>query len=84
MKYIKIFLASSVVEFEKERQELGKFVRSLNDIYIKRGLYFELNLCEDLSNAVDKERKQNEYNKLIRKCQYFYILFGRYAGGVYD
>ena len=80
MKYVKIFLASSVVEFEKERRELGDYIRSLNDIYVKRGIYFELNLCEDLSNAIDKERKQEQYNRMIRDSQYFYILFGNHAG----
>ena len=80
MKYVKIFLASSVVEFEKERRELGDYIRSLNDIYVKRGIYFELNLCEDLSNAIDKERKQEQYNRIIRDSQYFYILFGNHAG----
>ena len=80
MNYIKIFLASSITEFEKERRELGDYIRSLNDIYVKQGLYFELNLCEDLSNAVDRERKQEQYNRIIRESQFFYILFGKNAG----
>lgn len=80
MKYINIFLASSVEEFEAERRKLGDFIRRLNDIYVTRNIYFRLIVCEDLSNAVAKERKQQEYNEQIRNSQYFYVLFGRKAG----
>lgn len=34
MKYIKLFIASSVVEFAQERLALSDFIRTLNDIYI--------------------------------------------------
>lgn len=80
MKFIKIFLASSIVEFENERRQLGDFLRSLNDSYVRRGIYLELVLCEDLDNALAMERKQQEYNQQIRDSQYFYIIFGRRAG----
>ncbi len=66
MKFIKIFLASSIVEFRNERQQMGNFIRSLNDIYVKRGIYFELAICEDLGESVALERKQQEYNEAIR------------------
>ena len=77
MKHIKIFIASSVVEFAAERYELSDFIRSLNDIYVRREIYFELIICENLSNSIAKERKQAEYNSFIRDSQYFYIIFGR-------
>ena len=77
MKYIKLFIASSIIEFAQERASLSDFIRSLNDIYVPRGIYFQLIICEDLSNAVAKDRKQAEYNQTIRESQYFYILFGR-------
>lgn len=80
MKIIKIFLASSVVEFQKERQELMAFVNRLNNICVKKGVYFELEICEGLSNAVAAKRKQNEYNEYIRNSEYFFLLFGRSAG----
>lgn len=79
MKYIKLFLASSIEEFQHERQELATYITSLNNIYVRRGLFFELNICENLSNAVAKERKQAEYNDCIRECQYFYVMFGERA-----
>ena len=77
MKYIKLFIASSIIEFAQERASLSDFIRSLNDIYVPRGIYFQLTICEDFSNAVAKDRKQAEYNQTIREAQYFYILFGR-------
>ncbi|MBR0087203.1 MAG: tetratricopeptide repeat protein [Lachnospiraceae bacterium] len=80
MNYIKIFLASSIVEFEHERTSLKEYISTLNDIYIRRGVYFEFQLCENLSNAVALGRKQDEYNAFIREAQYFYILIGKKAG----
>lgn len=71
MKYIKLFIASSIIEFAQERASLSDFIRLLNDIYVPRGIYFQLTICEDLSNAVAKDRKQAEYNQAIRESQYF-------------
>ena len=80
MKYIKLFVASSIDTFERERGELKSYISSLNDIYVRRDIYFDLILCENLSNALDKERKQAAYNAEIRKCQYFYVIFAEKVG----
>lgn len=80
MKYINIFIASSIVEFKTERLEIGNFIRLLNDQFVSKGIYFRAIMCEDLSTAIDKERKQLEYNRLIEESQYFYVLFGKEAG----
>lgn len=80
MKIIKIFLASSIVEFKKERYELKAFINSLNDICVRHDIYLEMKICEELSNAVAMERKQNEYNELIRNSDYLFMLFGKDAG----
>ncbi len=80
MKIKKIFLASSVVEFQKERQELMAFMNRLNRVCVKKGVYLELEICEGLSNAVAADRKQNEYNEHIRNSEYFFLLLGRGAG----
>lgn len=80
MKYIKLFLASSLVEFAYEREALGNYIRTLNDIYVLQGIYFKLFICEDISNEIVKERKQEVYNEKIRESQFFYILLGRDAG----
>ena len=44
MKQIRLFVASSLVEFKEERLELGNYIRSLNDIYVERGIYFKLDM----------------------------------------
>ena len=80
MKTIKIFLASSLMEFSRERMELEAFINSLNKTYVKRGLFFELVVCEDLSNSLQQTRMQETYNAEIRESQYFYVIFGRRAG----
>lgn len=80
MKCIHMFIASSIVEFEKERNELGNYIRSLNDLYVDRDIYFKLTMCEDLSTSVELEGKQNFYNSKIRESDYFYIIFGKNAG----
>ena len=80
MKEIKIFLASSIVEFEHERNELRAYFTKLNNQYHKYGIFLKFETCEDLSNAIAKERKQEEYNQKIRESDFFYIIFGREAG----
>ncbi len=74
MKTISIFLASSIEEFKFERLELGDFIRQLNDIYSPE-LYFRLHLCEDESDAMSALRKQEEYNRMIRESQLFFVIF---------
>lgn len=80
MKIIKFFLASSIVEFATERQSLKAFISRLNDVYIRRGIYFELVLCENLSNAIQQLGSQEMYNRKICECDYFYILVGKELG----
>lgn len=80
MQTIKIFLASSVVEFRRERQELAAFVSSINNKSVKRDIFLEMRMCEDLSNAMALERKQNEYNEYIKDSDYLLMLFGKTVG----
>ncbi len=80
MKYIDIFLASSITDLRAERMELGNYIRTLNDLFMERGLYFRLHLCEDISDEIALTRKQDEYNDVIRECEYFFVLFKNKAG----
>ncbi len=86
MKTIKVFLASSIVEFKHERMKLGDFVRSLNDHYVGQDIYFKLRLCNDLPRAVANEGKRDEYNQEIRDSRFFYVIFGKedYAAEEFD
>ncbi|MBQ2309180.1 MAG: hypothetical protein II186_00860, partial [Erysipelotrichales bacterium] len=80
MKKYRIFVASSINEFHNERLELGAFVQKLNEDNITRGIYADLEVCEEFSNAVSFQGKQNDYNDLIRTCDFFYALFGKKTG----
>ena len=80
MKYIDIFLASSITDLRTERMELGNYIRTLNDLFMERGLYFRLHMCEDISDEIALTRKQDEYNDVIRECEYFFVLFKNKAG----
>lgn len=80
MKEVKIFLASSIDEFKYERLDLGDFIRKMTDQTIEQDIYLKFTICEDLSNAVAKSRKQEEYNDKIRNSDFFYVIFGNKAG----
>ena len=80
MKYIKIFLSSSIVEFKHEREEFGTFIRRLNNIYAKRDIYFELIVCEDVTKELHNKRMQEVYNVEIKDSRYFYIIVGKELG----
>lgn len=75
MNIVKILFAVSLEEFEKEKKELGNYIRSLNDIYVKNGIYFELTVCNELSEMIleGENRKENS----VEETQYFYILLGK-------
>lgn len=80
MQHIKIFLASSITEFEEERKILGDYMNRLNAAYVDKGIFIELLKCEDMSKAINKDRKQAEYNEQIKKSNFFYILIGKEIG----
>ena len=67
MKYIKIFLAMSEADMKEEKAELANYIRSLNDLYVGRGIFFEI--C-------GPGEKDAEY---IDESQYFFLLFYREA-----
>ncbi|MCI8485087.1 MAG: tetratricopeptide repeat protein [Lachnospiraceae bacterium] len=79
-KHIKIFLGLPQNEFGNECSELEAFVGTLNNIYIRRNIFFELIKCEDLRRALEVEQRQEEYLDCIGEGQYFYLLFGKSAG----
>lgn len=80
MQHIKLFLASSILEFRDVRKELGDFIRSLNNIFVEREIYIELVVCEDISNDINEGRKQEQYNRIIEQSHFFYMLVGRSIG----
>lgn len=79
----RVFLASSINDFAKERREVGAFIQELNQQrYIKEGKYIKLYLCEDMSDCIasEKKRKQEEYNEAIRKSNLFILMADHKVG----
>lgn len=74
MENTKIFLASSS-ELENDRKEFEIFINRKNKGWVKKGLFLELLVWEDFLDALSKTRLQDEYNKAIRQCDIFVMLF---------
>lgn len=79
MKTIKIFLASSE-ELKDERLEMTDLVSRLNQTFKGRGIQLELKRWEYLDSSMGDERKQDEYNKVLRECDICLVLFWRKFG----
>lgn|GEM_PF-5774111 len=81
MKYIHIFIASSIIELEEERLKLRAFLNSVNNIFVRRDIYFDLSGdCEDESAYVRFNGMQPVYNKNASDSDYFFAMFGKKAG----
>lgn len=83
MKKIKIFLASSIVEFARERDELDLFIRQVSD-------HFEDNYdtkiiplrCENVDTCMTINGKQEEFNQLIRESEMCFFIFFTKVGDI--
>lgn len=76
MKKIQIFLASSIREFEREREQLELFLRNVSDQFeAKYQIQIRPVRCENLDPAYTVERKQEEYNQIIRDCELVFFIF---------
>lgn len=80
MKKIKIFLASSIREFEKERIAIGDIVRQIQNRIIDDGIRIDLFMCEFADNSMSNGRMQERYNDELRKSDIFIMLIGKKAG----
>jgi hypothetical protein len=74
MQTKRIFLASSS-ELKEDRNEFEIFINRKNKDWIDQGVFIELIVWEDFLDAVSKTRLQDEYNKAIRECDIFVMLF---------
>ncbi|MDP3589674.1 MAG: COR domain-containing protein, partial [Methylobacter sp.] len=79
----KIFLASSS-ELKVDREQFEIFINRKNKVLIDKGIFLELVLWEDFLDAMSATRLQDEYNKAVRECDIFLMLFctkvGKYTG----
>jgi hypothetical protein len=78
-KIIKIFLASSS-ELSKDRKAFKIEISRKNNILIKKGIYLELIIWEDFLETISVTRLQDEYNKAIKECHIFILLFHTKVG----
>jgi len=87
MQTKKIFLASSE-ELRDDRIAFELMIGQLNQDWVPRGTFFHLVVWENFIDAMSKEGLQQEYNKAIRDCDIFVMLFftkvGRYTAEEFD
>ena len=79
MKTIKIFLASSE-ELKDERNTMADLILHLNKLFKGRGLEFDLEKWEYLDASMTGNRKQDEYNEVLKLCDICMVLFWRKFG----
>ena len=83
----KLFLASSS-ELKDDRREFEILINRRNKDWVERGVFLELIVWEDFLDAVSKTRLQDEYNRAIRECDIFVMLFwtkvGRYTAEEFE
>lgn len=86
-KKIKIFLASSK-ELEDDRKSLEIFIGRKNKKLFDENVFLELVIWEDFIDAMSKTRLQDEYNKAIRECDIFLMLYftkvGKYTAEEFE
>lgn len=83
MKKIKIFLASSIVEFARERDELELFIRNVSDRFEENYDTKIIPLrCENVDNCMTIEGKQEEFNQLIRESEMCFFIFFTRVGAI--
>lgn len=75
----RIFLASSQ-ELAEDRKRFAEVLRRRNDDWVARGVHLRLVVWEDFIDAMSQTRLQDEYNKAIRGCDLFVMLFHTKVG----
>src|SRR5262245_21396517 len=75
----KIFLASSS-ELKEDREKFEILINRKNQQWHDRGAFLDLEEWENFLDAFSKSRLQDEYNKAIRECDIFVMLFWTKVG----
>jgi len=75
----KIFLASSS-ELAKDREKFEIFISRENSRLVDKGIYLELVIWENLLDAMSQSLLQDEYNKVIKDCDLFVMLYHTKVG----
>jgi hypothetical protein len=87
MHRIRISLASAA-ELKPDREQFEILVSRKNKQWISKGIFLELVIWEDLTAAYSERGLQGEYNRELRDCDLFVLLFysrlGPYTGIEFD
>src|SRR6516165_10999878 len=70
----KIFLASSS-ELKEDREKFEILINRKNQQWHDRGAFLDLEEWKNFLDAFSKSRLQDEYNKAIKECDIFVMLF---------
>lgn len=73
-KLIKIFLASAS-QLEEDRKEFELFINRQNKDLYSKDIFLQLVIWEDFIDVLSQTRLQDEYNKAIKECDIFVMLF---------
>ncbi|MEM9889211.1 MAG: COR domain-containing protein, partial [Bacteroidota bacterium] len=79
LKTIELFLASSS-ELEAERRAIEIWLGRENKQWVKKGIFFHLNIWEDFLDSISITRKQDDYNEKVLRSDIFISLFGTKVG----
>jgi hypothetical protein len=87
MQRLKIFLASSS-ELKSDREQFEISVNRKNKSLINKGIFLDLVIWEDFLDALAPDGLQKEYNKAIRNCDLFVMLYftkvGKYTAEEFE
>ncbi len=74
IKKIKIFIATSIDEFSADRNELARFVQGLNNRFVNRGIFIELEpyIFGELEEYIGRKEEFAEY---IKEADFVFFLF---------
>jgi hypothetical protein len=75
----KLFLASSS-ELKDDREQFEILINRKNNDWVAKGVFLQLVIWEDFLDAVSQTRLQDEYDKAIRDCDLFVMLFSTKVG----
>jgi internalin A len=76
---IRIFLASSA-DLREDRDAFELYFLQQNHEFLKKGFHLKVERWESFFSAMSRTRSQDEYNKVICKCDVFVSLFGTKTG----
>ncbi|MBO6075038.1 MAG: hypothetical protein J6P74_07910 [Paludibacteraceae bacterium] len=75
MRFVNIFIASSINEFDQTRIFVGDFIRQFNEDSVKKGFQIKLFLCED-----EFQNSQPVYDRQIQNSDIFIAIIGQVLG----